>query len=209
VSQELYQQCECCPAGPCLDTLATQRRDSEKTLLCPMAKDAREDQRQPPSPAEEGSPQPRAPPELTLPQSGPCAGPQLRAPSGQSCRCRSDISLEKLGRLRYLDCVIKEVLRVLPPVSGGYRTALQTFELDVSALHAGGLLGSCCLQAPRVWHCGGAWQCSSGEGGTQQPPRVLAGLGRKGAAEQMGNVVGLSPGSLCSPSASTATCTGT
>uniref|UniRef100_H0ZEW2 Cytochrome P450 family 26 subfamily C member 1 n=1 Tax=Taeniopygia guttata TaxID=59729 RepID=H0ZEW2_TAEGU len=40
------------------------------------------------------------------------------------------ISLEKLSRLRYLDCVIKEVLRVLPPVSGGYRTALQTFELD-------------------------------------------------------------------------------
>uniref|UniRef100_A0A663E0B4 Cytochrome P450 family 26 subfamily C member 1 n=1 Tax=Aquila chrysaetos chrysaetos TaxID=223781 RepID=A0A663E0B4_AQUCH len=38
--------------------------------------------------------------------------------------------LEKLSRLRYLDCVIKEVLRVLPPVSGGYRTALQTFELD-------------------------------------------------------------------------------
>ncbi|KAF1468379.1 Cytochrome P450 26C1, partial [Pygoscelis antarcticus] len=47
-----------------------------------------------------------------------------------SCHCPSDISLEKLSRLRYLDCVIKEVLRVLPPVSGGYRTALQTFELD-------------------------------------------------------------------------------
>uniref|UniRef100_A0A8C3K6Y8 Cytochrome P450 family 26 subfamily C member 1 n=1 Tax=Calidris pygmaea TaxID=425635 RepID=A0A8C3K6Y8_9CHAR len=44
--------------------------------------------------------------------------------------CPSDISLEQLSRLRYLDCVIKEVLRVLPPVSGGYRTALQTFELD-------------------------------------------------------------------------------
>nr|XP_057907397.1 cytochrome P450 26C1 [Doryrhamphus excisus]XP_057907405.1 cytochrome P450 26C1 [Doryrhamphus excisus] len=40
------------------------------------------------------------------------------------------LSLEKLSRLRYLDCVIKEVLRFLPPVSGGYRTALQTFELD-------------------------------------------------------------------------------
>uniref|UniRef100_A0A8C9NWL9 Cytochrome P450 family 26 subfamily C member 1 n=1 Tax=Serinus canaria TaxID=9135 RepID=A0A8C9NWL9_SERCA len=46
------------------------------------------------------------------------------------CHCTADISLEKLSHLRYLDCVIKEVLRVLPPVSGGYRTALQTFELD-------------------------------------------------------------------------------
>ncbi|XP_070801610.1 cytochrome P450 26C1 [Pituophis catenifer annectens] len=44
--------------------------------------------------------------------------------------CHSYLTLEKLNRLRYLDCVIKEVLRLLPPVSGGYRTALQTFELD-------------------------------------------------------------------------------
>lgn len=42
------------------------------------------------------------------------------------------LSLEKLSQLRYIDCVVKEVLRFLPPVSGGYRTALQTFELDVS-----------------------------------------------------------------------------
>ncbi|XP_061601493.1 cytochrome P450 26C1 [Cololabis saira] len=40
------------------------------------------------------------------------------------------LTLDKLSRLRYVDCVVKEVLRVLPPVSGGYRTALQTFELD-------------------------------------------------------------------------------
>ncbi|XP_028324336.1 cytochrome P450 26C1 [Gouania willdenowi] len=40
------------------------------------------------------------------------------------------LSLNKLSRLRYLDCVIREVLRYLPPVSGGYRTVLQTFELD-------------------------------------------------------------------------------
>uniref|UniRef100_A0A674JMU7 Cytochrome P450 family 26 subfamily C member 1 n=1 Tax=Terrapene triunguis TaxID=2587831 RepID=A0A674JMU7_9SAUR len=48
----------------------------------------------------------------------------------RQCHCLSPMNLDKLSRLRYLDCVIKEVLRVLPPVSGGYRTALQTFELD-------------------------------------------------------------------------------
>lgn len=40
------------------------------------------------------------------------------------------LSLEKLGRMRYLDCVVKEVLRIFPPVSGGYRTVLKTFELN-------------------------------------------------------------------------------
>ncbi|KAM4606954.1 LOW QUALITY PROTEIN: cytochrome P450 26C1 [Polymixia lowei] len=48
-------------------------------------------------------------------------------------RSRSHIpylTMEKLSQLRYIDCVVKEVLRFLPPVSGGYRTALQTFELD-------------------------------------------------------------------------------
>ncbi|XP_030012286.1 cytochrome P450 26B1-like [Sphaeramia orbicularis] len=40
------------------------------------------------------------------------------------------LSLDKLSQLRYIDCIVKEVLRFLPPVSGGYRTALQTFELD-------------------------------------------------------------------------------
>lgn len=44
------------------------------------------------------------------------------------------LGLEKLTQLRYLDCVVKEVLRFLPPVSGGYRTVLQTFELNVSVI---------------------------------------------------------------------------
>ncbi|XP_004632107.1 cytochrome P450 26C1 [Octodon degus] len=46
------------------------------------------------------------------------------------CGCEPDLTLAALGRLRYVDCVVKEVLRLLPPVSGGYRTALKTFELD-------------------------------------------------------------------------------
>uniref|UniRef100_A0A4W5JN93 Cytochrome P450, family 26, subfamily C, polypeptide 1 n=1 Tax=Hucho hucho TaxID=62062 RepID=A0A4W5JN93_9TELE len=40
------------------------------------------------------------------------------------------LTLEKLSQLRYIECVVKEVLRFLPPVSGGYRTVLQTFELN-------------------------------------------------------------------------------
>ncbi|XP_017581543.1 PREDICTED: cytochrome P450 26C1 isoform X2 [Corvus brachyrhynchos] len=130
MSHELYHQCECCPAGSCLDTLTVQSRDREKPLFHSMAKDVHKDQSQPPAPLEEDSLQPSALMEPTGPQSNPCTGPQLPVPKGQSCHCTSDISLEKLSRLRYLDCVIKEVLRVLPPVSGGYRTALQTFELD-------------------------------------------------------------------------------
>uniref|UniRef100_A0A8C8R950 Cytochrome P450 family 26 subfamily C member 1 n=1 Tax=Pelusios castaneus TaxID=367368 RepID=A0A8C8R950_9SAUR len=58
-----------------------------------------------------------------------CLTPAV-SPREQPCTCQPEMNLEKLSRLRYLDCVIKEVLRVLPPVSGGYRTALQTFELD-------------------------------------------------------------------------------
>ncbi|KAI6066334.1 Cytochrome P450 26C1 [Aix galericulata] len=126
MSHELYPQCQCCSAGPSPDTLPTQGRDSKKQLPA-VARDTHEDQSQCSGPLEEAepssglSPQPPALSEPTQPQS---------SPQPQACHCPSDISLEKLSRLRYLDCVIKEVLRVLPPVSGGYRTALQTFELD-------------------------------------------------------------------------------
>lgn len=151
MSHELYPQCQCCPAGPSPDTLPMPGRDSKKQLPA-MARDARGDHSQPPGPPEEAepsgglSPQPPAPLEPTHPQS---------SPQPQACHCPSDISLEKLGRLRYLDCVIKEVLRVLPPVSGGYRTALQTFELDVSAMgieeREGGLsLGTTVHKVPNV-----------------------------------------------------------
>ncbi|XP_077586085.1 cytochrome P450 26C1 isoform X2 [Stigmatopora nigra] len=55
-------------------------------------------------------------------------GPAEEGPAEEGPRER--LGLEQLGRLRYLDCVVKEVLRFLPPVSGGYRTALRTFDLD-------------------------------------------------------------------------------
>ncbi|XP_058481744.1 cytochrome P450 26B1 [Solea solea] len=42
----------------------------------------------------------------------------------------AELQLDTIVSLKYLDCVIKEVLRLFTPVSGAYRTALQTFELD-------------------------------------------------------------------------------
>ncbi|XP_026546082.1 cytochrome P450 26B1 [Notechis scutatus] len=46
------------------------------------------------------------------------------------CLCEGGLHLETIHSLQYLDCVIKEVLRLFTPISGGYRTVLQTFELD-------------------------------------------------------------------------------
>ncbi|XP_020650891.1 cytochrome P450 26B1 [Pogona vitticeps] len=46
------------------------------------------------------------------------------------CLCEGSLQLDTLNGLHYLDCVIKEVLRLFTPISGGYRTVLQTFELD-------------------------------------------------------------------------------
>lgn len=48
------------------------------------------------------------------------------------CLCQGELRLDSIISLKYLDCVIKEVLRLFAPVSGGYRIATQTFELDVS-----------------------------------------------------------------------------
>lgn len=50
---------------------------------------------------------------------------------GGGCPCEGTLRLDTLSSLKYLDCVIKEVMRLFTPISGGYRTVLQTFELDV------------------------------------------------------------------------------
>ncbi|XP_068610504.1 cytochrome P450 26A1 [Brachionichthys hirsutus] len=40
------------------------------------------------------------------------------------------LNMESLERLKYTSCVIKETLRINPPVPGGFRVALKTFELN-------------------------------------------------------------------------------
>ncbi|XP_074519265.1 cytochrome P450 26A1 [Halichoeres trimaculatus] len=40
------------------------------------------------------------------------------------------LSIESLEQLKYTGCVIKETLRINPPVPGGFRVALKTFELN-------------------------------------------------------------------------------
>ena len=44
-----------------------------------------------------------------------------------------NLDMEALDRLTYTGCVIKETLRINPPVPGGFRVALKTFELNVSS----------------------------------------------------------------------------
>ncbi|XP_067657896.1 cytochrome P450 26B1-like [Haliotis asinina] len=40
------------------------------------------------------------------------------------------ITLEEIGKLKYVSNVVKEVIRIAPPVGGGFRKALKTFVLD-------------------------------------------------------------------------------
>ncbi|XP_046361189.2 cytochrome P450 26A1-like [Haliotis rufescens] len=42
----------------------------------------------------------------------------------------TELSLEKIGQLKYVSNVVKEVLRLAPPIGGGFRKALKTFEID-------------------------------------------------------------------------------
>ncbi|XP_061666233.1 cytochrome P450 26A1 [Syngnathoides biaculeatus] len=41
-----------------------------------------------------------------------------------------NLNIESLEQLKYTGCVIKETLRINPPVPGGFRVALKTFELN-------------------------------------------------------------------------------
>lgn len=67
------------------------------------------------------------------------------------CICEGSLRLDNINSLYYLDCVIKEVLRLFTPISGGYRTVLQTFELDVSMAISPGC--GCTVSSPKTAFC--------------------------------------------------------
>ena len=48
----------------------------------------------------------------------------------------NDLDIQTLNKMTYVNNVVKEVLRLAPPVGGGVRRALKTFEMDVSIIKA-------------------------------------------------------------------------
>ena len=47
-----------------------------------------------------------------------------------------ELTYDVIGKLTYISNVVKEILRLLPPIGGGFRKALKTFELNVSMWHS-------------------------------------------------------------------------
>lgn len=45
-----------------------------------------------------------------------------------------DLTVAKMTDLNYIQRLVKEVLRLTPPMGGGYRHVLRTMEIDVSLL---------------------------------------------------------------------------
>lgn len=150
-SHDLPRQCRCSVTGRSPTSPQTcqkaareqeiQNKDTEAPLPPRLERKAGTD----PRGEGRGSPLPRTERLVQKTSGSSTAGSERREEAGRlfskpeapECYCQSYLTLEKLSRLCYLDCVIKEVLRLLPPVSGGYRTALQTFELDVSCVAFG------------------------------------------------------------------------
>ncbi len=54
---------------------------------------------------------------------------RLRAEQQQFNRS-SSLTLEDINRMTYLEQVLKEVMRIIPPVGGGFRKAIQSFEFN-------------------------------------------------------------------------------
>jgi len=65
----------------------------------------------------------------------PAVWDQLRAE--QAPLLESPLTLETLKQMTYLDQVLQEVLRLVPPVGGGFRKVLQTCDLDGYQIPAG------------------------------------------------------------------------